>query len=134
MSDEQPPTRSQDTEVRHSDTDERETARLHGLGYETVLKREFGFWHAAAIGFADISPIVAMYGMFALALAAAGPPMFWGLFLVLAGQTLVALVFGEIASHWPLAGGVYQWTRQQVGADTAWFGGWAYMWPICGPR
>jgi len=110
------------------DTDEREASRLEGLGYEQQLKREFGFWHAAAVGFADISPIVAMYGMFSLALAAAGPTMFWGLFLVLAGQTLVALVFGEISSRWPLAGGVYQWTRQQVGTKAAWFGGWAYMW------
>ena len=112
------------------DTDEREAERLEGLGYEQQLKREFGFWHAAAVGFADISPIVAMYGMFALALAAAGPTMFWGLFLVLAGQTMVALVFGEISSRWPLAGGVYQWTRQQVGTKVAWFGGWAYMWTM----
>ena len=116
--------------TRRPDTDEREAQRLEGLGYEQQLKREFGFWHAAAVGFADISPIVAMYGMFALALAAAGPTMFWGLFLVLAGQTLVALVFGEISSRWPLAGGVYQWTRQQVGTKVAWFGGWAYMWTM----
>ena len=113
-----------------ADTDEREANRLEGLGYEQQLKREFGFWHAAAVGFADISPIVAMYGMFALALAAAGPTMFWGLFLVLGGMTLVALVFGEIASRWPLAGGVYQWTRQQVGTNWAWFGGWAYTWTM----
>jgi len=112
------------------DSDEREASRLKGLGYEQELKREFGFWHAAALGFADISPIVAMYGMFALALSVAGPPMFWGLFVVLAGQTLVALVFGEISSRWPLAGGVYQWTRQQVGTKWAWFGGWAYMWTL----
>ena len=115
---------------READTDEYEASRLEGLGYEQKLKREFGFWHAAAVGFADISPIVAMYGMFALALAAAGPTMFWGLFLVLGGMTLVALVFGEIASRWPLAGGVYQWTRQQVGTNWAWFGGWAYMWTM----
>jgi amino acid transporter len=107
-----------------------DTTHLRELGYEQTLKREFGFWHAAAIGFADISPIVAMYGMFALALAASGPTMFWGLFLVLGGMTMVALVFGEISSHWPLAGGVYQWTRQQVGTNWAWFGGWAYMWTM----
>jgi amino acid transporter len=107
-----------------------DSVHLRELGYEQTLKREFGFWHAAAIGFADISPIVAMYGMFALALAAAGPTMFWGLFLVLGGMTMVALVFGEISSHWPLAGGVYQWTRQQVGTNWAWFGGWAYAWTM----
>jgi len=107
-----------------------EQRRLQSLGYEQELKREFSFWHAAALGFADISPIVAMYGMFGLALAAAGPAFFWGLFLVLGGQMLVALVFGEIASRWPLAGGVYQWTRQQLGTGPAWFAGWAYMWTL----
>lgn len=109
---------------------DREQERLQSLGYHQELKREFSFWHAAALGFADISPIVAMYGMFGLALAAAGPMFFWGLFLVLGGQMLVALVFGEIASRWPLAGGVYQWTRQQVGTGPAWFAGWAYMWTL----
>jgi amino acid transporter len=117
-------------DVGAPDTDAKEASRLQGLGYEQELKREFGFWHAAALGFADISPIVAMYGMFALALSVAGPAMFWGLFLVLGGQVLVALVFGEISSRWPLAGGVYQWTRQQVGTKWAWFGGWAYMWTL----
>ena len=112
------------------DVEQREQQRLHALGYEQQLKREFNFWHAAALGFADISPIVALYGMFGLALAAAGPTFFWGLFLVLGGQLLVALVFGEIASRWPLAGGVYQWTRQQVGTGPAWFAGWAYMWTL----
>jgi amino acid transporter len=107
-----------------------EEERLRKFGYTQELKREFSFWHAAALGFADISPIVALYGMFALALAAAGPVFFWGLFLVLGGQMLVALVFGEIASRWPLAGGVYQWTRQQVGTGPAWFAGWAYMWTL----
>ena len=112
------------------ESEQKEEQRLHSLGYEQELKREFSFWHAAALGFADISPIVALYGMFGLALAAAGPPFFWGLFLVLGGQMLVALVFGEIASRWPLAGGVYQWTRQQVGNRWAWFAGWAYMWTL----
>lgn len=110
--------------------EQQEQQRLESLGYRQELKREFSFWHAAALGFADISPIVAMYGMFGLALAAAGPVFFWGLFVVLAGQFLVALVFGEIASRWPLAGGVYQWTRQQVGIGPAWFAGWAYMWTL----
>lgn len=117
-------------EHRADPLEDHEAARLKEYGYTQELKREFSFWHAAALGFADISPIVALYGMFALALAAAGPIFFWGLFLVLGGQMLVALVFGEIASRWPLAGGVYQWTRQQVGTGPAWFAGWAYMWTL----
>ena len=103
---------------------------LRKIGYEQSLKREFGFWSAFAVGFADISPIVGMYGMYALALAAAGPLFWWGFWPVLTGQILVALVFGEIASKWPVAGGVYQWTRCQVGKRVAWFAGWSYLWTL----
>lgn len=112
------------------DAETGDSALLRKVGYEQTLKREFGFWSAFAVGFADISPIVGMYGMYALALAAAGPLFWWGLWPVLAGQILVALVFGEIASKWPLAGGVYQWTRCLVGKRVAWFAGWSYLWTL----
>ena len=79
--------------------------QLEAAGYEPALKREFNFIQGASIGFADISPIVSLYGVFGLALAAAGPPMFWGLILVYAAMLLVALVFAEVSSVWPLAGG-----------------------------
>lgn len=107
----------------------RQQSEQHEEGaYQQTLRRDFNFLQAASVGFADISPIVALYGMFAIALAAAGPAMFWGILLVFGAQLLVALVFGEVASRWPLTGGVYQWTRQQVGVRIAWFAGWAYTW------
>jgi len=104
--------------------------RLGELGYSQELRREFGFWSSSAVGFAAISPIVATYGMFGLALTEAGPTMFWAFFPVLIGMTLVVLVLGEISSRFPVTGGIYQWTRQQVGAGPAWFAGWAYIW-VC---
>jgi amino acid transporter len=108
--------------------DQGSAQELDAAAPERTLKREFSFVQGASVGFADISPIVALYGVFALALAAAGPPMFWGVLVVFGAQLLVALVFGEIASRWPIAGGVYQWTRQQLGVRIAWFAGWAYIW------
>ena len=107
-----------------------DSARVAELGYEQELKREFGFFHAFAISFADTSLIVAFYGVFALSLGAAGPTFFWGLLVVLVFQLLVALVLGEVASIWPLAGGIYQWTRQQTGAKAGWFAAWAYWWTM----
>jgi amino acid transporter len=104
--------------------------RVEKLGYQPQLRREFGFFHAFAISFADTSLIVAFYGVFALALGAAGPTFFWGLLLVFAGQLLVSLVLAEVASRWPLEGGIYQWTREQTGAVTGWFSGWAYWWTM----
>ena len=107
-----------------------DAARVAELGYKQELKREFGFFHAFAISFADTSLIVAFYGVFALSLGAAGPTFFWGLLVVLVFQLLVALVLGEVASIWPLAGGIYQWTRQQTGAKAGWFAAWAYWWTM----
>jgi amino acid transporter len=94
------------------------------------LKREFGFFHAFALSFADTSLIVAFYGVFAIALGAAGPTFFWGLLVVLVGQFLVSLILAEVASAWPLEGGVYQWTRKQTGATSGWFAAWAYWWTM----
>lgn len=107
-----------------------EEARVTEMGYHPELRREFGFFHAFALSFADTSLIVAFYGVFAIALGAAGPTFFWGLLVVLVGQTLVALILSEVASAWPLEGGVYQWTRRQTGATAGWFAAWTYWWTM----
>lgn len=105
-------------------------ADLERFGYEQSLKRGFSLWSVFALAFAFISPIVALYGIFALSFTAGGPAFWWGFLVVLAGQMLVALVFAELASIWPLAGGVYQWSRQIMGNGFGWFAGWAYMWTL----
>ena len=87
------------------------------LGYEPELRREFGFFHAFAISFADTSLIVAFYGSFALALGAAGPTFFWGMLAVLILQILVVLVLGEVSSRYPLEGAIYQWTHRTDRGD-----------------
>ena len=107
-----------------------EESRVAAVGYKPELRREFGFFHAFAISFADTSLIVAFYGVFAISLAAAGPTFFWGLLVVLAGQFLVSLILSEVASAWPLEGGVYQWTRRQTGPTAGWFAAWAYWWTM----
>jgi amino acid transporter len=96
----------------------------------TELKREFNLWSTFAMAFAFISPIVALYAIFALAFTAAGPSLWWGFLFVLAGQLLVALVFAELASKWPFEGSVYQWARRLQGETYGWFTGWAYMWTL----
>jgi amino acid transporter len=92
------------------------------------LKREFSFVSTLALAFAFISPIVALYSIFALGMMSAGPAFWWAFGVVLAGQMLVALVFGELGSRWPLVGGTYQWARRLLGPTYGWCAGWAYMW------
>ena len=95
-----------------------------------VLRREFSLWSAFAFAFAFISPIVALYGIFGLALSAAGPSFWWGFLLVFAGQFLVALIFATLVSRWPLEGSIYQWSRRLLGTTYGWFAGWVYMWTL----
>ena len=82
------------------------------------LKREFSLWSAFAFAFAFISPIVALYGIFGLAYSTAGPSFWWNFIIVFAGQLLVALVFAELVSRWPIEGSIYQWSRRLMGALT----------------
>ncbi len=94
------------------------------------LQRGFSFRSALSLAFADVSPIAAVYAIFTLGLFAAGPKFFWAFPIVLIGQLLVAAVFGELASRWPYAGSVYQWSRHVQGTTWGWAAAWAYMWGL----
>ena len=95
-----------------------------------TLRREFSFGAAFAFAFAFISPIVALYGIFGLAISTAGPSFWWGFLIVFAGQFLVALVFAMLVSRWPLEGSIYQWANRLLGAGFGWFAGWFYIWTL----
>jgi amino acid transporter len=94
------------------------------------LLRGFSFRTAFSLAFAFISPIVALYTIFAMGLATSGPGFWLGFPAAMAGQLLVALVFSMLASRWPLEGSVYQWSRMLVGRRYGWFAGWTYIWTL----
>lgn len=95
-----------------------------------TLKRGFTFRSAFSLAFADVSPIVALYTVFSIIVALAGLGFWWAFPIVLGGQLLVAAVFGDVSSRWPLAGSVYQWARYLVGPRYGWFTAWAYIWGL----
>jgi amino acid transporter len=92
--------------------------------------RDFKFRSAFGLSFADLSPIVGIYTVFAIGLIAAGPAFLWAFPVVLIGQLFVCGVFGNLVSKWPLQGSVYAWSRELVGPTYGWFTGWAYMWGL----
>ena len=92
--------------------------------------RDFKFRSAFALSFADLSPIVGIYTVFAISLVAAGPAFLWAFPIVLIGQLFVCGVFGNLVSKWPLQGSVYAWSRELIGPRYGWFTGWAYMWGL----
>ncbi|GAB3123282.1 APC family permease [Glaciibacter psychrotolerans] len=106
-----------------------DAAQLAALGYDydTTFKREMTFWGNVSLGFTYLSPVVAVYSMFAIALGQGGPPMYWALLIAGVGQFFVSLIFGEVVSNYPVAGGVYPWARRLWGRKWAWMNGWVYI-------
>src|SRR5256886_11998031 len=62
--------------------------------------------------------------LFFFGFAAAAAAFIWTGPAVFAGQFLVALCFAELAGQYPLAGSVYQWSKQIARPFTSFFGGW----------
>ncbi|MET8427658.1 APC family permease [Nocardia sp. NPDC004860] len=104
--------------------------QLAALGFTSEFKRDMSPWANFSLGFTYLSPVVGIYTVFAIALAAAGPPMFWSLLIAGAGQLLVALIFGEVVAQFPVAGGVYPWARRLWGRKWAWMTGWVYLFAL----
>ena len=105
-------------------------AELRSLGYETKFDRQMSMWENFALGFTYLSPVVGVYSVFGFGLATGGPPMIWAYFIAAAGQFLVCLIFCEVVSQFPIAGGCYSWARRLVGKRWAWMNGWFYMWAL----
>src|ERR1700750_2152533 len=103
-----------------------ENARLENLGYKPQLNRVLGFFENFAVGFTYLSPMVGIYSLFILGVALAGPAYIWLTFIPLIGMFFLALVFGELASHYPVAGALYQYSKFSAGAAYGWVVGWLY--------
>ncbi|WP_017936373.1 APC family permease [Nocardioides sp. Iso805N] len=101
-------------------------ARLASLGYQPQLRRVLGLFANFSVAFTYLSPMVGIYSLFVLGLGTGGPAYIWLNFIPIAGMLLVALVFGELASHYPVAGALYQYSKFSVGPGYGWFVGWFY--------
>jgi urea carboxylase system permease len=100
---------------------------LAGFGYRQELDRTLGSFSSFAAGFSYISILTGVFQMFYLGFGSGGPAFFWTWPLVFAGQFLVALCFAELAAHYPVAGSVYQWSRQIGHRAVGWMAGWVYL-------
>jgi amino acid transporter len=101
-------------------------ARLAQMGYKPQLNRVLGFFSNFAVAFTYLSPMVGIYSLFVLGVGTGGPSYIWLTLIPLIGMLFVALVFGELASHYPVAGGLYQYSKFSVGPGYGWFVGWFY--------
>lgn len=100
--------------------------RLAALGYRQELSRVLSLFDNFSVAFSYLSPMVGIYSLYTLGLGTGGPRYIWTIPLVVGCMTLVALVFGELSSEYPLSGALYQYGKYNVGARYGWFIGWIY--------
>jgi amino acid transporter len=102
---------------------------LAKFGYTQELKRGLRAFSSFASSFSYISPATGIFTLFALGIGTLGGAFFWTFVAVAVGQLIVAFNFAEVATHFPLAGSVFQWTKYFGRNKTySWFTGWIYLW------
>ncbi len=106
----------------------RDDAHLRSLGIVPELRRSLGSLSSFAVAFSYLSVSTGTYGLIGVGLFVGGPAFFWSWPIVVVGQLFVALNFAELASHFPVAGSMYQWSKRLSHRTLGWFTGWLYFW------
>ena len=118
----------------HSEQDEqhkKDQEFLAKFGYKQELDRSLGFLSTFAIAFGFVSATNGFFALFYYGLDTGGPAgVFWSWPIVVFGQLMVALVFAEAASHFPLAGGVMQWAKHLANSTWGWFTAWMFLFAL----
>lgn len=102
-------------------------ADLAELGYTQSLDRSIGKFASFAAGISYISILTGTFQLFYFGFGTGGPAYLWSWPLVFIGQFTVALNFAELAGRFPVAGSVYNWSKQLAGETTAWLAGWMML-------
>ena len=103
-----------------------EDTRLAALGYRPELSRVLSRFASFSVAFTYLSPMVGIYSLFVFGAGTGGPRYIWLMPIVVFGMWLVARVFGELGSHYPVAGALYQYSKYTVGPRYGWWVGWFY--------
>jgi urea carboxylase system permease len=104
-----------------------DVGELASFGYKQELDRSLGKFSSFAAGFSYISILTGVFQLFGFGFLVGGPAFWWSWPIVVVGQGLVALNFAELAGQYPLAGSVYQWSKQVAGPLTSWMAGWIIL-------
>jgi len=105
----------------------KDSGDLAALGYKQKLDRPLGSFSSFAASFSYLSILTGTFQLFYVGYAAGGPAAWWTWPITFAGQFLIALCFAEVAAHYPVAGGVYQWSKYVGSGGWGWMTGWVYL-------
>ncbi|QPG75865.1 hypothetical protein FOA43_003250 [Brettanomyces nanus] len=117
--------------------DKDETVVL-ALGYKQEFKRDFSLWTTFGVAFSVLGLLPSIASTLFYSLAVAGNAgITWGFLLGVIGIVPVALNLAEIASAYPVAGGIYYATAMlsppKYKAILSWIAGWSnYFYQVTG--
>jgi urea carboxylase system permease len=100
---------------------------MEHFGYRESLDRGIGKFGSFAAGVSYISILTGTFQLFYFGFGTAGPAYLWSWPMVLIGQLAVALCFMELAAKYPVAGSVYNWSKQLGSRVVAWSAGWLML-------
>jgi urea carboxylase system permease len=106
---------------------ERADSGMEHFGYKQSLDRSIGAFGSFAAGVSYISILTGTFQLFYFGFGTAGPAYLWSWPLVLIGQLAVALCFMELAAKYPIAGSVYNWSKQLGSRFVGWSSGWLML-------
>ena len=109
--------------VKKADTAGADSGMEH-FGYKQSLDRGIGKFGSFAAGVSYISILTGTFQLFYFGFGTAGPSYLWSWPVVLIGQLAVALCFMELAAKYPVAGSVYNWSKQLGSQVVGWSAGW----------
>jgi amino acid transporter len=101
-----------------------EDEELEGFGYRQQFVRSLRHFESFAVAFSFISITTGIFTTYAFALATGGTRAIWTWLIVVAGQALVALVYGALSVRVPLSGYSYQWASRLANTHVGWWFGW----------
>jgi len=101
-----------------------EDEELHQFGYRQQFTRTLRHFESFAVAFSFISITTGIFTTYAFALSVGGTRSIWTWLIVVAGQALVALVYGALSSRVPLSGYSYQWASRLTTPLLGWWYGW----------
>ena len=76
------------------------------------------------MAFSFISITTGIFTTYLFAITVAGTRSIWTWLIVVAGQALVALVYGALSTRVPLSGYSYQWASRLASPQLGWWYGW----------
>ncbi len=112
--------------LKNADTVGTDSGMEH-FGYKESLDRGIGKFGSFAAGVSYISILTGTFQLFYFGFGTAGPAYLWSWPMVLIGQLAVALCFMELAAKYPVAGSVYNWSKQMGSRIVAWSAGWLML-------